>query len=341
MTTAADPLDGHAPLDARADADQQTTSRPQAGAGLEGQPRRAGRWEWISSAASVVAPLSVISTLLFYFGYASARAQYEYFGLDVDTIGLSTQDYVMRSPQPLLTPLLGLALLGVAVAVAHSAIRGRVDAAVAGAARDTDAGSALRCRQRLASIRRATQAAVLAGLTGLAGGIVMLVGYSRLRGWGFYPLATPLLFALAATLILYGLWVRGLLAPRQRPRRGVAVSISLVLAASLFWATATLAQWSGRGLARYTATHLDELPSLILDTRERLYLPSPGIEETMLQPSSGQTFHYRYRNLRLLILGQNRLFLVPPTWSASDLTLVVPLDDGSVRLQFQFQNEPP
>src|SRR5919205_890451 len=59
----------------------------------------------ISWAASVVAPLSVLTAVLFYFGYASSRAQYAYFGLDVDTIGLSTQDFVMRSPQPLLTPL--------------------------------------------------------------------------------------------------------------------------------------------------------------------------------------------------------------------------------------------
>ena len=50
--------------------------------------------------------MTLVSALLFYFGYVSARSQYEYFGIDVDTIGLSTQDYVMRSPQPLLVPLL-------------------------------------------------------------------------------------------------------------------------------------------------------------------------------------------------------------------------------------------
>ena len=69
----------------------------------------------ISSATSVVAPLSLLTALMFYFGYAWARAQYDYFGIDVDTIGLSTQDYVMRSPAPLLTPLLTFVLLGVAL----------------------------------------------------------------------------------------------------------------------------------------------------------------------------------------------------------------------------------
>ena len=84
----------------------------------------------------------------------------------------------------------------------------------------------------------------------------------------------------------------------------------------------------------------DDLPSVILDTKERLFLHDAGIEETVLPPSGGQTFHYRYRGLRLLIEGQDRMFLVPDRWSASDTTLIVPLD-GSVRVQFQFQNQPP
>ncbi len=66
----------------------------------------------------------------------------------------------------------------------------------------------------------------------------------------------------------------------------------------------------------------------------------PAITETLLPASEGQTFHYRYRGLRLLIDGQDRMFLVPEHWSASDSTLIVPLD-GSVRVQFQFENQPP
>ena len=81
-------------------------------------------------------------------------------------------------------------------------------------------------------------------------------------------------------------------------------------------------------------------PSVILDTKERLHLTSPGIEEKVIPPDAGQTFLYRYRNLRLLIQGGDLLFLIPPTWTPSNSTLVVPMDD-SVRLQFRFQNSPP
>src|ERR687884_1890055 len=91
----------------------------------------------ISWAASVVAPLSVLTAVLFYFGYASSYAEYAYFGLDVDMIGLSTQDYVMRSPQPLLTPLLALVLLVVAFAGGHEWVRRRIQVATKRSA-DTD-----------------------------------------------------------------------------------------------------------------------------------------------------------------------------------------------------------
>ena len=78
---------------------------------------------WVSFAAGIVTPVTLITALLFYFGYVSARSQYEYFGIDVDTIGLGTQDYVMRSPQPLLVPLLVLSLVAVAGLLLHNAIR--------------------------------------------------------------------------------------------------------------------------------------------------------------------------------------------------------------------------
>src|ERR671927_478533 len=96
------------------------------------------------SVAQVVAPLSVLTALLFYFGYASSRARYLYFGVDVDTIGLSTQDYVMRSPEPLLV----LVLLAVVVALVHDRVHRRVLAALTGA-KDADPRVAAAARHRL------------------------------------------------------------------------------------------------------------------------------------------------------------------------------------------------
>jgi hypothetical protein len=283
--------------------------------------------------------LSVLTAVLFYFGYASSRAQFEYFGVDVDTIGLSTQDYVMRSPAVLLTPLLALVLVGVGVAIAHDVARRRVQVAAAASA-DADESVAGRGRDRLDRLDRSFRVLELVGWCLLAVGALLLLGYAFLQDWTPYPLVTPLVMGIGAGLALFSARIRGMVSPKAKPRIGVVLALSLVLVTDVFWTTATVAQWSGRGFAQQSALHLERLPTVIVDTRERLNSVSPSIKETALPPSAAQTFHYRYRGLHLLIQGKDALFLVPGDWSPSDFTLMLPMD-GSVRLQFQFENSPP
>jgi len=307
---------------------------------------------WVTLAGKVIAPTTAIGALLFYFGYVSARSQYGYFGLDVDTIGLSTQDFVMRSSQTLLVPLLVLTVLGAGAVLLQAAIRRGLTSAYA----VPEPGRAARARRWIGL-------ATAGGLLVLAAGMALLLLYSLLRDWTPFDLVTPLVIALGGTVAAYALSASRFAAsldsasdrssaserePASDLRQGapvllqpaVSVFILVLVAASIFWATATVAQWSGRGLAREQALHLDELPAVILDTRERLFLTSPGFSEVVLPPSTGQTFHYRYRQLRLLIQGDDRMFLVPDRWSASNSTLMVRLDSG-VRLQFRFVNRPP
>lgn len=269
---------------------------------------------WVSFAAGIVAPVTLLSALLFYFGYVSARAQYEYFGIDVDTIGLSTQDYVMRSPQPLSVPLLMITLLAVAAVVFHNAIR---PTAVA--------------------VRRAIRmtAAVLVL------GVVALLAYPLIGQVPYYAFVVPAVIGVSAGVLVYLTYLRRKADPAQGAQWTLIALLAVIAVASAFWAAATTAQYTGLGLAKSDARHLDtRFPVVILDTKERLALRSPNLEETTLAPGAGQTFHYRYRGLRLLVVGKDRLFLVPRIWTASDTTVVLPLDD-SVRVQFQFVNDPP
>ena len=142
---------------------------------VEAQASSTQRFErWLSLGGSIVAPATLLSALLFYFGYVSSRAQYDYFGVDVDTIGLSTQDYVMRSPQPLLTPLLALLLLAVGVAALNELIRRRVGAAIT-EGEDPDPEVAARARRRLARDRRLARAVVAAGYAVLLAGVALLL----------------------------------------------------------------------------------------------------------------------------------------------------------------------
>lgn len=294
-----------------------------------------GRLErWLSIGGSIIAPATAITTLLFYFGYVSSRAQYDYFGVDVDLVGLTTQDYVMRSPQPLLVPLLVITLACALLLGAHTLIRRRVTE-----------------RDRLSGLARRT---VVAGLALLAAEVLLLFLYPLLQDWAEYPLMTSFVLIAGGTLTGWGLMqlrrldAEAVAAEGGAKRRAVDafdVAIALVwvaVAAGVFWMTATIADWSGRGLAKEQAQELRELPSVILDTKERLFLPAGmGVAETRLEPvEDGQAFRYRYWNLRLLVEGKDAMFLVPNDWDAANTTLLVPVD-GNVRVRFQFRNDPP
>jgi hypothetical protein len=229
----------------------------------------------------------------------------------------------MRSPQALLVPLLVLSLGGAALLILHLAVRRHPPPA------------------------RAVRAFLVVSVVALFVGMVLIVGYAVLGDWSLYPLVTPLLLAGGSAGVIYGMRLPG--APAfLRPtddegkglRRGVLAFALVAIVGCLFWATATIAEWSGLGNAMRTARNLDDLAPVILDTQDRLFLTDGIVKETALPASEGARFKFRYRGLRLLIHGDGKLFLVPEKWSPSDSTLLVPLDD-SVRVQFRFVNRAP
>lgn len=273
-----------------------------------------GGERWYAIATTFVAPATFVTALLFYFGYVSSRAELAYFGVDVDALGLGTREYVMRSPQALLVPTLLVLALGAATAALLAGVRsGRLGA-------------------------RALRGLGVAGGVLAAAGLLLVLLYAVLGEWVGYALLTPLVIAAGAALLALTGRVRG-------HAVSVVVLLVLVAAVSTFWATATLAQWTGRGVAEQTARHLDELPAVVLDTRERLYLRDRVTEEQVLAPPGArrapeeQSFRYRYYGLRLLVQAGDRMFLVPERWDPSNSTLVFDLSE--VRVKYRFVNQPP
>ena len=279
--------------------------------------------KWWAFGSRFVAPATLLSSLLFYFGYVSTRAQYRYFGLDVDTVGLSTRDYVMRSPQALLVPLLAISLGGAGLLLLHLVVR----------------------RHPLPA--RAVHLLFLGGLVAVVAGVVLIGGYGAVGDWPAYPLATPLLLAAGSAAVLYAMRLPG--SPEalrstdpddRNLRRGVLAFSLVAIIGCVFWATATVAQWTGLGNGMRTARHLDQLAPVILDTQEPLFLKDGITTVSGLPAKDGDKFRFRYRGLRVLVQGDGVMFLVPERWSASDSTLMVRLD-SSVRIQFRFMNRDP
>jgi hypothetical protein len=62
---------------------------------------------------SVAAPVTLISAVLFYFGWIYTAAFYRHFAIDRTVLELAVRDYVLRSVNPMLWPLiLALTLAG-------------------------------------------------------------------------------------------------------------------------------------------------------------------------------------------------------------------------------------
>ena len=289
-------------------------------------------WPAISSAASVVAPLSLITALLFYFGYASSRAQYEYFGIDVDTIGLSTQDYVMRSPQPLLTPLLALLLLAVAVAALNELIRRRVGAALTEARTPTPTpppAPAVGC-------------AATAGWDGPSSPAVRrppdrsrCCSPTRAADWPYYPLVTPLTLALGAALCLYGRRIARLLDPaapgrRRPPSRSPSCSASASSGRRRRSRSGRRGRrWRSPGTSTACRASSSTPRSSCIWSHRRRREGAASLERRR-SPTVPQPAPAHPAATAFLISASRRR--TPP--------LVLPMD-GSVRLQSQFENQPP
>src|SRR5262249_22614868 len=157
----------------------------------------------------------------------------------------------------------------------------RVRAAAATGAGDPAAHQ--RAAGRLRKMRRAARVAVVGGLAVLGGGIALVLGYAAVRDWAPYNLVTPLLTGTGGAIVGYAWRMADFLeSVRRQPtadpagepspppppppaatpageddsallRRAARVLIYVLVVVSAFWATATVAQWSGRGIAQEQA----------------------------------------------------------------------------------------
>jgi hypothetical protein len=272
----------------------------------------------IAFVTNIVAPTTLLTAFLFYFGYVETDAFYEYFGVDAATVQFSTQNDLLRSVGALFVPLGFLLLCAAVIVWRHPAIVAALESP---------------------SNRRARTAllgATILGWLALAFGVVAWALPSR---EGASPLATPIALAAGALTITYTRLLEqkrrgesGALDGRARTLIGITVAFAVI---SGFWATNSYAELYGRAHAAALGRDLSIRPAVVLDTREELFLQMPGVQETRLpSATAGQQFHFRYRGLRLLAQSDNRMFLVSDQWNLRTGQTLMVTEDSSVRMRF-------
>jgi hypothetical protein len=272
--------------------------------------------------ASIVAPTTLLTGLLFYFGWAHAYWFFYHFGIDSSLLGLTTQDYLLRSVDALFVPLTVFATMCLLLLWGHMTLRSR-----------------LVVRHRAGLLRRLTQGFVAGGL------ILFVIGMAGIfyrTIFEFHRFVSPFSLASGVLLIAYASYLKRTRdAQSGRRQRSVpdlmpliqSAGVFLLVALSLFWAATDYAATVGGSRARQFQAELHAYPSAVLYSSRSLSLGAPGVEEIVCGRRDA-AYRFRYEGLKLLLRAEDHYFFLPEAWTRSDGAAIVIPQSDSVRLEF-------
>ncbi|SOC52233.1 hypothetical protein [Ornithinimicrobium cerasi] len=293
------------------------------------RPRRPGPVAVLKTLASVIAPLSIITALMFYFGLLHAYHFFRQFGIDYTVFDLSTQDYVVRSADGLFIPLAVVCLLVLVVAWVYQLLPDAPPGHVTTAAR------------------------VLVPLLVVVGAVLLLLAlwgavntndtdtpFEKVRWFPGLALVGGVLALQGATRVHH--WVREQ-APDHRGRQAHPVwaatewtAVIVLVSTGLFWAVGNYSADVGKLRARSVVTQLPTRPYVTVYADQRLALTTPGVRETACSQEEVAGVRYRYDGLRMVLQEGGLLFLVPWDYAHGRDTAIVLPRSAAARLEFSY-----
>jgi hypothetical protein len=280
----------------------------------------------LQSIGAVVAPTTLITALLYYFGWARISAQAQYLGLDASLLGYSTQDYLLRSISAAYVPFGASLIVALLLLVTDRWIKGRLE---------RQPGSLM--------LKWMTRGLLLCGAISLVAGwlgTTAAVGpSSRVK------LLSPVGLIFGVGGVSYAVHLTRQARQQMEPRRvemGKAtrgapalevILVAILLSLTVVWEVAVYANYIGIRHGEELALGLTGRPTVTVLSSKRLNIDAPGVSETVLEgPESA--YGFRYTGLKLLSRTGGKYFLMSAGWSRSDgVTIVLP-DSDLVRLEF-------
>ncbi|MBM7505896.1 hypothetical protein ACFPER_02185 [Agromyces aurantiacus] len=270
--------------------------------------------EWIG----VLLPFTtVLTALAFWFGWTLTNARSRYLGVDASVFGFTPTDYILRSADAVIVPVILICLGGLVWVSLIAGVNVLLDR------------PAMRGPVRIG----ATIALAVALLGVLVALRAMFVGFAP----GTHYLAAPLVLGVSALLAGTSASVLRRTAANPQLRlarlwgRGGVVFTATIVVASLFWASTLYADALGRGRGRDVEQQLDRLPSVVVYSAVPLGLEPPAEPQPV---DDGGRYVIRYDGLRLLLKSDGSYFLLPDGWRSGEGPVIVLRDDGDIRLEF-------
>ena len=283
------------------------------------EPLASGLPQLVKLLGTVVAPTTLLTSLLFYFGWSHAYYFYDYFGVNSTLLGLTTRDYVQKAVDGLFVPMMVAACVGFLALWAHSLLRARL---AVGAHRRV-----LRLIAGMAAV----------GLVMAVGGFWSVFAATVLRRY-LYGTAAPLSLAFGVLLLVYAvhLWRSRTVGRRTAgPAWGRVAewaAVFVLVGLSLFWAANNYSVAVGRQRARQMVLQLPREPGVVLFSERSLSLAAPGVQEVRCKDPQA-AYRFRYDGLKLLPQSGDQYLLLPEKWSRSNgVAILIPRND-SLRLE--------
>jgi uncharacterized membrane protein len=262
----------------------------------------------------VVAPATLITALLIFFGWSRTTALFGWFGIDPTSLGFSSTDYLLTSQDGLFVPGAVIALLVLVMTWVLNWVR----------------------HSGRSSVLRAPWVAPAAAVLGAVlatNGVLGLFG----RGMFVGSLAVaPLCLVLGVTLL--SLAGHSFHAQRLSYAGGAGIAeltaLTIVMAMALFWAAGDYSAAVGRERAAELASSLDERSQVVLYSDKALGITAAGVR-TLRCGGESAAYRYRYSGLVLLLNSNGQYVFLPTGWNRrTGSAIAVPKSD-QIRLDYR------
>jgi hypothetical protein len=273
---------------------------------------------------AVVAPSSLLTALMFYFGRQWANGFFRYFGVHFTVLDFTVQDYLIRSVDGLILPLIaaaGATLLALWIYQLPL--------------------EALPARTQRIALRLLMPPITIAGLA--------LVSLALADVWSpvlptTFPEGRGLSFSIGVLLLAYAARLMRLLAAQRRPgqvRRRVSAAVAvgqagalfILVSVGLFWAVGDYANLVGMGRAQGVEASLPGYPDVVLYSEKSLSMQGPGVREIGCQYPEA-AYRFRYETLKLVLQSGDQYLLLPSGWTHFNGAAIVLPRSQSLRLEF-------
>lgn len=270
---------------------------------------------------AIVAPTTLLTALLYYFGWSHAYWFCNYFGVNSTVLGFTTTDYLMRSVDALFVPMT------VAASAALLAVWGHY-----------------LLRARLAAGSRPRALRFIVPVMAIVGGVLAFGGFASVfttTVLSEHLVAAPLSLGFGVLLLVYAVHLWRLVAEKHESSsnsRGWAAVVEwavvfVLVGLSLFWAATDYSAAVGRSRAIDFVAGLPSYPNVVIYSERSLSLHAPGVSEVRCKETDA-AYRFRYDGLKLVLESGGQYLFLPAEWTPANGVAILLTQSGSLRLEF-------